>query len=77
MLKPRYVRQQLVELLAKPVEFGGTNLLSTDRVKQPQKGLFGALVIEPRGAKWPDRRGQLEKVPDGQGKNAQTRKTRA
>jgi hypothetical protein len=37
-----------------PVEFGATNLLSADRVKQPQKGLFGALVIEPAGATWPD-----------------------
>jgi hypothetical protein len=36
--------------LAYPVEFGGSNLLSADRIKQPQKGLFGALVIEPKGA---------------------------
>ena len=36
--------------MATPVEFGGTNLLSADRIKQPQKGLFGALVIEPAGA---------------------------
>jgi hypothetical protein len=38
------------ELVATPVEFGASNLLSADRVKQPQKGLFGALVIEPAGA---------------------------
>jgi hypothetical protein len=36
-------------LVATPIEFGGTNLLSADRIKQPQKGLFGALVIEPAG----------------------------
>jgi hypothetical protein len=36
--------------LAFPVEFGGANLLSADRVKQPQKGMFAALVIEPKGA---------------------------
>ena len=70
-------RQDWVELRAIPVEFGGTNLLSTDRIKQPQKGLFGALVIEPKGATWPDNRGQLDTVADGQGRNLQTRKTRA
>jgi hypothetical protein len=37
------------ELVATPIEFGGSNLLSADRIKQPQKGLFGALVIEPAG----------------------------
>jgi len=36
--------------VATPVEFGASNLLSADRVKQPQKGMFGALVIEPQGA---------------------------
>ncbi|MDJ0741266.1 MAG: hypothetical protein QNJ91_16245, partial [Gammaproteobacteria bacterium] len=77
LLGRRARNARFVELLAKPVEFGGTNLVSTDRVKQPQKGLFGALVIEPRGAKYPKRIGQLDKVPDGQGRNAQTRKTRA
>jgi hypothetical protein len=37
-----------VEIVATPVEFGAVNLLSSDRVKQPQKSLFGALVIEPK-----------------------------
>jgi len=46
-----------------PVEFGGSNLLSADRVKQPQKGLFGALVIEPEGASY----SVDTLVPDGQG----------
>jgi hypothetical protein len=41
-------------LLATPVEFGGTNLIPADTVKQGQKGLIGALVIEPQGSTWPD-----------------------
>ena len=60
-----------------PIEFGGTNLLSADRVKQPQKGLFGALVIEPAEATWPDALDELEDVPDTQGTGYATRKTRA
>jgi len=60
-----------------PVEFGGSNLLSTDRIKQPQKGLFGALVIEPAAATYPDKISELELVPDGQARNSNTRKTRA
>jgi hypothetical protein len=63
------------------MEFGGTNLLSTDRVKQPQKGLFGALVIEPPGAAWPDALDKIEQVADGQANEAltplKTRGTRA
>jgi hypothetical protein len=62
-----------LEAVATPVEFGGTNLLSADRVKQPQKGLFGALVIEPAGAVVTE--GTL--APDGQGSGAATRLTRA
>lgn len=56
-----------------PVEFGGSNLLSADRVKQPQKGLFGALVIEPEGAVVTEN----TQVPDGQGVGTATRLTRA
>lgn len=41
-----------VNIVATPVEFGGANLLSADLLKQPQKGLVGALVIEPPGATW-------------------------
>jgi len=36
--------------LATAVEFGPLNVLPADRVKQPQKGLFGAMVVQPRGA---------------------------
>jgi hypothetical protein len=55
-----------------PVEFGGVNLLSADRIKQPQKGLFGALVIEPEGATYPDAVAGLDQVPDGQAAEAAT-----
>ena len=65
------------EIVATPVEFGASNLLSADRVKQPQKGLFGALVIEPEEATWPDALAVLEDVPDNQGMDVATRKTRA
>jgi len=68
-------------IVATPVEFGGTNLLSADRVKQPQKGLFGALVIEPAGAIHADTLADLEAagefVPDGQGSVDEIRLTRA
>jgi hypothetical protein len=64
-------------IVATPVEFGGSNLLSADRIKQPQKGLFGALVIEPQGAGYPTELAALEDVPDGQGSGSDTRKTRA
>jgi hypothetical protein len=62
-----------LRLVATPVEFGAVNLLSADRVKQPQKGLFGALVVEPVGATVTAN----TLVPDGQGTGAATRLTRA
>jgi len=62
-----------VEIHATPVEFGGSNLLSADRIKQPQKGLFASLVIEPQGATY----AVDTQVPDGQGSGADTRPTRA
>lgn len=39
-------------LVATPVEFGATNLLPADLIKQPSKGLVGALIIEPQNANW-------------------------
>jgi hypothetical protein len=39
-------------LVATPVEFGGVNLLPADLLKQTNKGLAGALVIEPTGSIW-------------------------
>ena len=65
--------QRRFEIVATPVEFGGVNLLSADRIKQPQKGLFGALVIEPAGAIV----AEDTQVPDGQGSGTATRLTRA
>jgi hypothetical protein len=62
-----------VQIVATPVEFGAVNLLSADRIKQPQKGLFGALVIEPASATV----AVDTMVPDGQGSGAATRPTRA
>jgi hypothetical protein len=38
------------DLVPTPVEFGGVNILPADRVKQPQKGLFGQIIVEPLGA---------------------------
>ncbi len=35
-----------------PIEFGATNILSPDRIKQPAKGLFGASIAEPRGSSY-------------------------
>jgi hypothetical protein len=73
--------QRRFRIIPTPVEFGGTNLLAADRVKQPQKGLFGALVIEPEGATYPDTLAELqaagEFVPDGQGIGDTVRLTRA
>jgi len=62
-----------VAIVARPVEFGATNLVSADRVKQPQKGMFASLVIEPAGAVVTED----TVVPDGQGSGAMTRDTRA
>lgn len=39
-------------LEATPVELGGSNLSPADKIKQGQKGLVGALIIEPRGSTW-------------------------
>jgi len=40
------------KLVATPVEFGATGLLPADRIKGSNKGLVGALVIEPLGSTW-------------------------
>jgi manganese oxidase len=39
-------------VVATPVEFGGANIGPADVMKQSQKGLIGALVIEPAGSTW-------------------------
>jgi hypothetical protein len=43
-------RANLDMVLATAVEFGGVNVLPADKVKQPQKGLYGQMVVQPRGA---------------------------
>ena len=35
-----------------PIEFGATNLMSSDPIKHASKGAIGALIIEPAGATW-------------------------
>jgi hypothetical protein len=41
-----------IALVATPIEFGGFNLMATDKVEQGQKGLVGAGVIYPEGSTW-------------------------
>ena len=41
-----------VEARAHPVEYGAINLSSTDLIEHANKGLVGALVIEPPGSTW-------------------------
>ena len=38
--------------LATPIEFGATNLISSDPIKHSNKGAIGSLIIEPQGATW-------------------------
>jgi manganese oxidase len=38
--------------IATPVEFGATNLISSDPIKHSDKGAIGSLIIEPQGASW-------------------------
>ncbi|MFN2563581.1 MAG: copper oxidase [Gemmatimonadaceae bacterium] len=37
-------------ITATPVEFGASNLIPSDQIKQSSKGAVGALIIEPKGA---------------------------
>ncbi|MBI4293289.1 MAG: hypothetical protein HY661_17580 [Betaproteobacteria bacterium] len=39
-----------INLVATPIEFGGSNLMPADIIKQAQKGLVGALAVGPAGA---------------------------
>jgi hypothetical protein len=43
-------RFNLDVILATAVEFGPVNVLAADKVKQPQKALYGQIVVQPRGA---------------------------
>ena len=55
--------------VATPVEFGATNLMPADPIKQGSKGAIGALIIEPKGATWQEdtasRAQALVQTPDG------------
>ena len=42
---------------ATPIEFGATNLISSDRMEHASKGAFGALIIEPASATWTESAG--------------------
>jgi manganese oxidase len=35
-----------------PIEFGATNLISSDPIKHSNKGAIGSLIIEPAGSTW-------------------------
>jgi manganese oxidase len=48
----RNMLQNIDKVMSLPVEFGGFNLRPADLVKQVQKGLGGAMIIEPAGAAW-------------------------
>ena len=39
-----------ISLVARPVEFGAIGLMPADAIKGSEKGMVGALVIEPKGA---------------------------
>lgn len=38
--------------IATPIEFGATNLISSDPIKHSNKGAIGSLIIEPEGSSW-------------------------
>lgn len=40
------------KLVGTPVEFGATNLISSDPIKHSSKGAIGGLIIEPEGSIW-------------------------
>ncbi len=67
-----------LNLVATPVEFGGANLTPADKIKQGQKGMVGALSVQPVGATFPDMLAGLEMTRDHQVANVNAqRATRA
>ena len=46
-----------------PIEFGATNLISSDRIKHASKGAIGALIIEPANATWTEGPCLLPAIP--------------
>jgi hypothetical protein len=55
--------------VATPIEFGATNLISSDPIKHSNKGAVGSLIIEPLGATWIEDAGSRAQAtvskPDG------------
>ncbi|MBK5103262.1 MAG: hypothetical protein JJE42_03360 [Burkholderiales bacterium] len=41
-----------VDLVATPIEFGGSNLFPVDVIKQGAKSMVGTLVVHPEGSTW-------------------------
>jgi hypothetical protein len=66
-----------VRVVARPVEFGATNLLAADPIEQQQKGLVGSLIVEPPGATWSPTETHATsttvRFPDGEGGTASFR----
>jgi hypothetical protein len=54
---------------ATPIEFGATNLISSDPIKHSNKGAVGSMIIEPQGATWIEDAGSRAQAtvtkPDG------------
>jgi len=48
--------------VATPVEFGASNLSSSDPIKHSNKGAIGGLIIEPKGSFWNDAFGTRAQV---------------
>jgi hypothetical protein len=48
--------------VATPVEFGATNLSSSDPIKHSNKGAIGGMIIEPKGSGWNDSFGSRAQV---------------
>jgi len=49
---PDTINTRDTRMVATPIEFGGTNLIPADKIKQGQKSLGGSLIIEPPGTAW-------------------------
>jgi hypothetical protein len=48
--------------VATPIEFGASNLSSSDPIKHSNKGAIGGLIIEPKGSFWDDSFGSRAQV---------------
>jgi hypothetical protein len=46
------IRMNGTTKVATPIEFGATNLISSDPIKHSNKGAIGSLIIEPQGSTW-------------------------